>query len=679
MTTDDEDALEALASLPTIAHPTLSPNGRGVAFYYDTTGRNELHVLDTETGELDRWSNGDVPRNARWFLRWDADGDRVFFHRDDGGDEQNDIYALSRDGTVESVVELDGQATLQDVSADGETLLVNTNTDGQMNVYRYDRPADEFSKLTDYERAVRNPLFSPSDDRIAYATNETDDFDNLDVYVANADGSEPRNLDLGEVGAESFPVAWSGGGDGPGNGGGDGTERDDPDGNTARLLVTDNTPDLGRAGIVTFEDTSTGASVGSDSDSDAGTDTDTDGDAAVTWYGDSEFEETAVAFLPDDRFLALRTRDARTVPVVYDVASGDGRELDVPAGVTTVGHPGRRGVSIDENRLLLQHTSPTSRPELLAYDLETDTFETLLEAEYGPFTPDEFGDAEYLTVRSDGVPETPAVAVDHEPAAELEIGALLYDSGARPSPLVVKIHGGPRARDEKSFDLYTQVLVQRGFSVLEVNYRGSTGRGREFVEHLFDDWGGAEQGDVATAAEHVIETRDWLDSDRVAVFGGSYGGYSAYWQAVQYPDLYNAAIAWIGLTDLEEQYETTMPHYRTELMEKYLSTPAENPDLYEERSPITHADNLAAPLLMVHGVNDSRVPVSQARLFRDELESLGYESGPDGDIEYHELGEEGHASTDQRQQLRTFELLADFLERRVGDATADAVDSTGDD
>jgi dipeptidyl aminopeptidase/acylaminoacyl peptidase len=135
---------------------------------------------------------------------------------------------------------------------------------------------------------------------------------------------------------------------------------------------------------------------------------------------------------------------------------------------------------------------------------------------------------------------------------------------------------------------------------------------------------------------------------------------------VQYPDLYAAGIAWIGLTDLEDMFENTMPHFRTELMEKYLGTPEENPELYEQRSPVTHIENLDAPLFVVHGVNDRRVPVSQARIVREALEEAGYEEGDEGDFEYRELGEEGHASSDQEQKLRMFESLADFLDRRVG-------------
>jgi dipeptidyl aminopeptidase/acylaminoacyl peptidase len=619
--TDPETVLAELAGLPTLAHPTASPNGSEVAFYHDVSGRNELHVLDAETGEREQWSAGEVPRNARWHVEWSADGERVFFHLDDDGNEQNDVYAVDRGGSVEAVVEMDGQVVIQDVGEDGDTLLVGSTRDGQLNLYSHDLASGETAKLTDYDRAVYAGLLSPDGSRLAYATNETDDFDNVDVYVSDADGSDPRNLDIGATGAEAAPADWG------------------PDGD--QLLLMDNSENLSRSGVY---DLATGA---------------------VMWFG-GECEEEPQAFLPGgDQFLAVRTRKAAKVPVVYDTETGEGRELDLAEGVASFGRAGGDPV-LSDDRLLALHATPTRRPELLAYDLPTDETETLVEAEYGPFSPATFADAEYFTVESDGVPETRQAAVEHDPYKTLEIGCLLYDSGERPSPLIVNPHGGPRGMDSKSFDLYTQFLVQRGFSVLQVNYRGSTGHGRAFVRELYDDWGGAEQGDVASAAEHVLATREWLDDERVVVFGGSYGGYSAYWQLVQYPDLYDAGVAWIGLTDLRDQYENTMPHYRTELMEKNMGTPAENPDLYEERSPVTHVGNLDAPLFIVHGVNDRRVPVSQARLFRDALEDAGYAEGPEGEFEYRELGEEGHASSDIEQKERLFRLLNDFLDRRIG-------------
>ncbi|MFB6187799.1 MAG: prolyl oligopeptidase family serine peptidase, partial [Halobacteriaceae archaeon] len=491
----------------------------------------------------------------------------------------------------------------------------------------------ETTKLTNYEEATGSACISPDCDRVAFSTNETDDKSNTDVYVATlenidelqgTDGNNylnARNLEIGEIGAEASPSDWG------------------PDGE--QILIQDNTEDLERAGIYTL---------------------DTD---EIQWYGNDEFSESPVSFLPNgDRFLATRYREAVTVPIIYDVESGESRELDLPDGVSAFAWAGESIVS--ERQVLIQHTTPTRRTELLLYDLNSDEYEVLKEAEYGPFDPDEdFADATYFTFSSDGIPETTAHAVDHDPYDELEIGGLLYDCGEHPSPLIVNPHGGPPARDTKSFDLYTQTLIQRGYSVLKVNYRGSSGRGREFLRRLYDDWGGAEQGDVATGLEYVIENNDWIDENRIVVFGGSYGGYSAYWQMVQYPELYDAGIAWIGVSDLPDMYENTMPHFKTELMEKYLGKPEENPDLYEERSPSTHANNVAAPLLIVHGVNDRRVPISQARIFRDELEQAGYREGEDGDFEYHELGEEGHASSDQRKKLRMFRILDDFLQRRV--------------
>ncbi|EMA57453.1 peptidase S9 prolyl oligopeptidase active site domain protein [Halorubrum distributum JCM 13561] len=616
----ETDVLRELAKLPTIASPRVSPDGETVALYYDVTGRNELHLCDPEDGSLEQLSDGDVPRSVRAGFEWDPSGDRLFYHRDEGGDEQHDVWAMSLDGESEPVVEMDGQIRLHDVGEDGETLLLGSSRDGQMNLYRHDVPGGETTKVTDYERAVAAGQLSPEGDRIAYMTNETDTYENSDVYVADGDGSNARNLEIGDVGAESVPIDWG------------------PDGD--RLLVGDNTTDLGRAGVV---------------DLSGGVD-----DATVTWFGDGQFEESPSHFLDGgERFVAGRTRGAVTVPVVYDVESGEGRELDFPAGVANVAE-GRLG----DDRLLAYRTTSSKRLELVAYDLDADATETLFDAEYGPFDPDDFVEPEAVSFASDGVPETPARAVDHDPYEEFEIEGLLFDSGRRPSPLIVNPHGGPRHHDMRRFSYRVQFLLSRGYSVLQVNYRGSTGRGREFVRELYDDWGGAEQGDVATGVEHVLDEYDWLDEDRVAVYGGSYGGYSANWQMVQYPDLYAAGVTWVGVSDLFDMYENTMPHFRTELMVKNLGEPDENEAIYRERSPVNYVENVDAPLLIVHGVNDPRVPVSQARILRDALDNAGFEEGVD--YEYEELGEEGHGSGDIDQKIRSLELLDDFLDRRIG-------------
>ncbi|WP_227355237.1 S9 family peptidase [Haladaptatus salinisoli] len=596
----EEFSLEDLASLPEFHHPAASPDGERVAVYYDGTGRNELHVVDVATGEMRRVSDGEVPRNARWPFMWAPDGERIYFHNDDAGDEQNDVWELDLDGNASPVVEDSGQCILFDVH--GDRLLYGSSAGGQMNLYRYDRETGTSDRLTEYELGVHFASFSPDGDRIAYGTNESDDLKNSDVYVADADGSNPRNLEIGVDGSESRFADWSA----------DGTE----------LLVSDDTEDKTRCGVYDLE---------------------TD---EIEWFGAGERVENPVAFLPDERgFLALLTRRAAVVPLVYDV-EGNATELDLPVGVASFPRYGDAAL-LGDGRVLVEQTTPTQRPALLVHDVGSGETRTLIEPEYGDVDPDSFADAEYVTFEShDG----------------LEIGGLLYDSGERPSPAVVKVHGGPASHDLRRFDQRAQFLTNRGYSVLEINYRGSLGRGREFKNSLVGDWGGAEQDDIAEGVRWLRE-RERIDEERIVVYGGSYGGYSAYWQMVRYPELYAAGIAWVGVTDLHDMYENTMPHFRTGLMEKYLGDPEENHDLYRERSPVEYAENLDKPLLMVHGVNDRRVPVSQARLFRDALDDVGFEEG--ADYEYEELGAEGHGSTDIDQKIRSFELLDDFLDRRV--------------
>ena len=614
-----QTSYEELASLPSFHHPAASPDGERVAVYYDGSGRNELHVIDAATGEMRRVSDGEVPRNARWPFMWAPGGDRIYFHVDDDGNEQNDIHAIDLDGNVEPVVEMDGQCVLADVRDDGERLLLTSSAGGQMNLYAHDLSSGETERLTEYEQAVWGGGFSPDGERIAYTTNESDDLDNRDVYVMNADGSDPRNLGIGEEGCTAAFSGWS------------------PDG--TELLVGDDTEDTSRCGIYGLE---------------------TD---EIEWFGEGEYVERPVGFLPDGSgFLALRIRNAAVVPRIYR-RDGSSEELDLPEGVAAF--PGYGDAAfLGDGRVLVEQTTPTSRPTLLDVDLDTGETTTLIEPEYGNVDPESFTDAEYVTFESHGVDGGGPSAGERESHGGLEIGGLLYDVDARPSPAVVLVHGGPAAQDLKSFHLQTQFLTALGYSVFRINYRGSTGRGREFKNSLNMDWGGAEQADIA-AGTRWLKEKDWIDEERVAVYGGSYGGYSAYWQMVTYPELYACGIAWVGVTDLHDMYENTMPHFKTGLMEKYLGDPGENHDLYRERSPVEYVENLSSPLLMVHGVNDRRVPVSQARLFRDALVEQGYEEGEDGIYEYEELGEEGHGSTDIDQKIRSFELVADFLERRM--------------
>jgi dipeptidyl aminopeptidase/acylaminoacyl peptidase len=286
---------------------------------------------------------------------------------------------------------------------------------------------------------------------------------------------------------------------------------------------------------------------------------------------------------------------------------------------------------------------------MLLYDIEKGRSRVFQDAEYGSINPSDFSDAECVKYKSkDGT----------------EIEAILYKpKDIKPNekvPAVVFVHGGPYGQDTLRFDIYAQFITSLGFAVLQPNFRGSIGYGKAFKEAVIKDWGGKDAEDVVTGAEY-LKKMDWIDGNRIVVAGGSYGGYATYWQMVRYPEVWGGGIAWVGITDLLKLYEESMPHFKYFLRES-MGDPEKDRDLWIERSPITHAKNLKSPLLIVHGVNDPRCPISQARIFRDKLIELGLKEGKD--FEYIELSKEGHGSTDKEQKIRIFKLMAEFLRQR---------------
>ncbi len=594
---------EELASLPEFYHPCVDRAGENVAFYYDEHGRNDLYLLDWEARTHWKVTSGEVPRNARWPIQWRGDGTGVFFHLDEDGDEQNDIGIWHRSGETDVAVEVDGQGILLDSTRDSRWILFASDAGEQLNVYRYDTEKQACEQLTSYDSPVMQAVYGPDDDRIAYVTNATETLENRDVFVMTAAGCDKRRLSIGGRGSQSRVAAWF------------------PDGE--RLLISDNAQDLRRVGIYELsEDT-------------------------IEWLGPHEAEESAIDVSPSGGYvLATRTRRGATMPVLYDMATKEGRELDLPDGVSSFGS-GRTASFVTDTTVVFAHSRAAARKEMLAYDLCDHERSVLLPAAYGDIDSGVFFDAEYVTYQSeDG----------------LEIGGLLYDprettdeTGEHPG--VVIVHGGPHSRASKRFDLYAQFLATRGYGVFQPNYRGSTGRGRAFKEAIHGDWGGMEQADIA-AGGRWLKARPWIDEDRVAVFGGSYGGYSVYCQLTQYPALWATGVAWIGITDLHRLYEEDMPHFQY-LLREQMGDPEENYALWRERSPIEHVDRLERPIYMIHGVTDVRCPIEQARLFKDALVDRGWEE--DEDFAYTELEAEGHGSTDIDQKVRMLRHLDAYL------------------
>lgn len=180
---------------------------------------------------------------------------------------------------------------------------------------------------------------------------------------------------------------------------------------------------------------------------------------------------------------------------------------------------------------------------------------------------------------------------------------------ARPQPLVVLIHGGPAGAWRNHFDALTQLLVARGYTVMEPNIRGSVGYGQKFLASNRADWGGADFKDVMAGVDDLVR-RKIADPDRMAIGGWSYGGYMAEW-AITQTNRFKAAICGAGMADLATEFGTES---RPEGDEWYYGTPYENLPAFQKSSPILYVKNARTPTLILQGEADTTDPISQSQM-----------------------------------------------------------------
>ena len=243
-------------------------------------------------------------------------------------------------------------------------------------------------------------------------------------------------------------------------------------------------------------------------------------------------------------------------------------------------------------------------------------------------------------------------------------GYLTVPAGHEPKglPLVVMPHGGPWVRDVWGFNPLVQLLANRGYAVLQMNYRGSTGYGDELYREAKKQIGGKIQDDIEDATRWAIAAGA-ADPARIAIAGMSYGGYSALFALGRNPDLYRCGISMAGVTDWPAIYEDS-DVAENKMARKYWRDQIGDPDKDLTRlraiSPVNFADKITAPVLIIQGKQDQRVPQDQAKRMIEALEKAG--RPPESLV----LSGVGHNYGQQRHRIQIFTAMAEFLEKHLG-------------
>jgi dienelactone hydrolase len=242
-------------------------------------------------------------------------------------------------------------------------------------------------------------------------------------------------------------------------------------------------------------------------------------------------------------------------------------------------------------------------------------------------------------------------------------GYATFPAGAdrRDLPAVVDVHGGPQVRDEWGWNPEAQWMANRGYLCVQVNYRGSTGYGKDFVNAGDREWGAKMHDDLIDAVDYIAG-QGWADRDRVAIYGGSYGGYAALVGAAFTPDVFRCAVDIVGPSNLKTLLETIPPYWAPMIAQLYkrVGNPETEADFLWSRSPLSRARDIRIPLLIAQGANDPRVKQAESEQIVAALDEAGI------DHEYMLFPDEGHGFAKPENRLKFYAAAERFLARYLG-------------
>jgi dienelactone hydrolase len=240
-------------------------------------------------------------------------------------------------------------------------------------------------------------------------------------------------------------------------------------------------------------------------------------------------------------------------------------------------------------------------------------------------------------------------------------------TGAQPT--VVLVHGGPIARDYWQWDKEVQLLVSHGYVVFQPQFRGSAGFGKKFTRAGYGQWDLTMQDDITAGVEYLIK-QGTADPKRICISGASYGGYAALWGLIKTPNLYQCGISFAGVVDIEYMFhdssDTNSDKVGREWRRVQIGDAKQDKEKFDQVSPLKHSDKIVAPVLLMHGEQDQRVPIAHAQKMKRALEQNHKV------VEWLTFDDEGHGLYYLENEYRYFKKMLPFLDKYIGPGTGKA-------
>jgi len=304
----------------------------------------------------------------------------------------------------------------------------------------------------------------------------------------------------------------------------------------------------------------------------------------------------------------------------------------------------------DENMFIVRTYSDKTRGAYYLYDVEKDNLTHI--ADISPWL-DENNMATMNCVNyksRDGL--------NIEAYLTLPVGYTLEN--AKNLPVVVNPHGGPWARDGWGFNPEIQFLANRGYAVFQMNFRGSTGFGKKFWEISFKQWGKTMQDDI-TDGVNWLKEKGIANPDKIAIYGGSYGGYATLAGLTFTPDLYTCGIDYVGVSNLFTFLNTIPPYWKPmlDMMYEMVGDPKADSTLLASASPVFHVDKIKVPLFIAQGANDPRVNKDESDQMVEALKNRGIE------VQYLVKDNEGHGFHNEENRFEFYRDMEKFLEENL--------------